>query len=352
MSLLGFQFWPNASGANEAAAFVRDMKPAVVKVLEPHTNDPLSLALRDLSPNTLVVFRFVAFFNDRQWVLGRSPSEAAAEARNHYAELRNYLLPRKGKFDLVELFNEPGSVGAELDALVAYTNAFAEKAAEDGIRVASYCFATGTPREASFSKLKALDPRLVVFGPHEYAWENSPQWGWHFLRFEKWVPSGGLVFIGETGQEPGGIARWGEGAFRDLMVQYDTALVSRANVLGAAIFNWNGQSFGWGDFAIWPSQEAWLREYLRTHPPIYRRSLLYGPPPPEYRPGDLVQVQNYLNLRSTPVFAHNIIRVLSPGEILGVYEFRAPWLRVVAVKDGAEGWCYSTYVRLWRRLVG
>lgn len=278
MSLLGFQFWPNISGAGEAVEFVRRRRPALVKVLDPHADTAVCRALRAASEDTVIVWRLVGFFDDRTDALGGPPERAEEAARRHWEELKGFLVDHKNLFDIFELFNEPGD--ANLDALVRYTNAFAALAAESGIRVASYAFSTGTPREGAWATLKALPAGPVVFAPHEYAWENQPQWGWHMLRFQRWLPDGALFYIGETGQEPGGIARWGEGDFKRLMAEYDDRLKASPNCLGAAIFCWNGQPIGWGDYAIWPRLAAWLDEYLARNPPIHRRALLLRRPDP------------------------------------------------------------------------
>lgn len=282
MSLLGFQFWPNVDGAGDAVEFVRRHRPTIVKVLDPFSNDALIRDLRAASPDTIIVWRFVGFFDDRAHVLGRPMLEVRDAARAHFNELRSFLIPRKDLFDILELFNEPGD--ANLETLIAYTEAFAESAAAEGIRIASFCFSTGTPREEYWDRLKKLQlQHRVIFAPHEYAAQNDPQWGWHMLRFPRWMPDS-LFYIGETGQEPGGIARWGSDAFRRLMAEYDRRLKEFPNCLGAAIFAWNGQKFGWGDYSIWPSLVPWLSEYLAAHPPIHRRHLLDAAPSPSPSP--------------------------------------------------------------------
>jgi hypothetical protein len=124
--------------------------------------------------------------------------------------------------------------------------------------------------------------------------------------------------------------------------------------MGAAIFCWNSPGGGaWTDFAIFGTGlDAWLLDRItRVSPAQNRRALLSAPvSAPQFFCGDLVTPKTYLNLRSSPQIAQNVIRVMSPGERLVVREMLGTsWARVVALSDMKEGWCAASYLLLLLR---
>jgi len=52
----------------------------------------------------------------------------------------------------------------------------------------------------------------------------------------------------------------------------------------------------------------------------------------------------YLNLRSTPETANNVIRVLNPNEEIEIINNKGKWLKVHVISTGEKGWVYTKYV--------
>jgi len=349
-SVLGIQGWMNAPGGRELIEFVGRNRPTIVKILEPQTvGDEMHQALRRASPSTIIIWRFVRFFGDRNYVLGLDVDGASKAALDHYGDLRPYLVPRRGLFDIVETLNEPGFG----EPLIAYETTFAMAAQRDSIWVANYAFATGTPPENAFNRLRQLSvlPNQI-FAPHEYIWEGNldRSYNYHIGRFTKWKPASARFYIGETGLEPGGWRQWGDGLFREQMPLLDRYYAAFPGCLGAVIFCWNSPGGNeWINYAIWNTGlDRWLEEYWKSNPPAHRRNLLMGAEPvAQIKRGDVVKAMVWLRLRKGPGLGHEILRVLRPGEMLLVRENAGDWLRVVALNDRTEGWCASRYTKIY-----
>jgi len=367
MSVLGVQGWLHIGGGPELVRWAIQHKPPILKILDPRpVPDDVHRYLRESLPDTVIVWRIVDYFDHRQYVLGLPPDQARAAAAAHFEELMGrggYLRERLEFFDILELLNEPGAVHYE--SLAAYEEEFARRAQAAGLFVAGMMFSTGNPPEGIWEKTRTLRmPPNFVFAPHEYAYERDgkpdPQWGWHMMRYPKWVPSNALVYIGETGLEPGGYRRWGAGPLMEILTQYDERLQADPRVLGAAIFVWNGEDWGWSGFAIWrePAILDWLAARYRESPPVYRRGLLLRqapsiPPAPAYRCGDILEVTTNLRLRAGPGLRHETIRVMGRGELVLLQKMEYAdgvwWGRVVPLKDMRGGYCSLAYTRLYLR---
>ncbi|MDW8068559.1 MAG: SH3 domain-containing protein [Anaerolineae bacterium] len=337
-------------------------RAAALKILDPQMDAGIAIWMAQWarSRGIPLIFRHVGFFDHRTPY--QSPEEHLAELwANFYSGWPRDLFP-----DYLELFNEDDSSLHGVQAHVGYylgregrrgaIQILEEWSARKGRRIKGllFNFSTGTPPEG----VKAPLIRGAAYGVHEYAVGQEggrfdlaiPH---HVGRYMRWIPDAAEeIFITETNVEMGGHRRFGippSSVFRALDEFY-----ARDARVKAFLWFVVGSIHGWQGYDL-VGQEEEVRAYLEGVPPSVSPAPPSPAPPPgntRLLPGDLVQVVTPLNLRAGPGREYAVLRVLNPGEILGVYRVRGTWAEVVAVADRRRGWCHTGYVRLWERLAG
>jgi hypothetical protein len=339
MSKLGVQGWLIGVGSAEFQRFCVEAKPAVIKILDFHAAPRSALEkIREAAPRSFIVYRHVAHSHNADPY--RDP---VAEADRWYDAIRPALLERRGLFDAFETLNEvvPGDLEAA-KRYVAFEERVCQRAAADGFRVVICCFPHGTPDIPLFDFFRSWRPPAnTILGPHEYAWHGDPTWGWHMRRYEKWAPPGVPIFIGETGNEPGGwVGKMGADAFIRLLSDYDAYLLQDPRVIGAAIFVFNDAWGNWTSYAVHPHAAEALRALLALGVTYFERPSVLRP-----RWTGTVTASR-LRLRSGPGLGFPILALMPRGTILKVFEVENGWARVRWEERGLEGFAYLPYLDL------